>query len=62
MILLAIIYVLVLLASVSVLTLLSSVALLVMLTVIFFGVLTLIWSIMMVECISKVTVENWFNH
>ena len=51
-----------LLASISVMVMLSSVAVLVLITGIFVGVLTLIWSIMMVECISKVTVENWFNH
>ena len=53
---------LMLLASVSVLKLLSSVTVLVLLTGIFVGVLILIWYIMMVGYISKVPVENGFNH
>ena len=50
------------LASVSVLILLSGGAVLVFWTEHFAGVLTLIWSIMMVECISKIPVDNGFNH
>ena len=53
---------LMLLASVSVLILFSGGALLVFLTGIFAGVFTLIWSILMVEFISKVHVYNGFNH
>ena len=62
MILLTGISVLMLFASVYVLILLSVVAVLVLLTGIFVGVLTLIWYILMVKFISKVPVENWFNH
>ena len=51
-----------LLVSVYVMILLFSVAVLVLLNGIFFGVLTLIWSILMAECISKVTVDNGLNH
>ena len=53
---------LVLLASVSFMVLLSSCAVVILLTRIFVVVLTLIWSILMVECISKVTVDNGVNH
>ena len=53
---------LILLASVSVLILLSSGAVLVFLTEIFVGVLTLMWSIHMVESISKVPVDNGSNN
>ena len=53
---------LMLLASVYVLILLSSGAVLVFLNGIFVGVLTLILSILMLECISKVTVDNGFNN
>ena len=51
-----------LLASVSVMMLLSSDTVLVLLTGIFVSVLTLIWSILMVEFISKVPADNGFNH
>ena len=53
---------LMLLASVYMLVLLSSVDVLVLLTGMFVGVLTLIWSILMLECISKFPVDNGFNH
>ena len=62
LILLTRISVLMLLVSVYVMILLFSVAVLVLLNGIFFGVLTLIWSILMAECISKVPVDNGFNH
>ena len=62
LILLARISMLVLLDSVSVLILLSSDALLELMTGVFVGVLTLIWSILMVECISKVHIDNCFNN
>ena len=62
MILFNIISMLVLLASVSVMILLSSIAIVVLLTGIFIGVLTLIWSILIVKCISKVPVNNGFNN
>ena len=51
-----------LLASVSVLILLYSGALIIFLAGIFVGVLTLIWSILMVEFISKVPVDNVVNN
>ena len=44
------------------LILLSSCAVLVLLTENVVGVLMLIWSIMMVECIYKVPANNGFNH
>ena len=50
------------LASVSMLIMLSSDAMLGLLTGIFVGALTLIWSILMVECILKVPVDNGFNN
>ena len=50
------------LASAYVLILLSSGGVLVFLTVFFVGVLKLIWYILIVECISKVPVDNGFNH
>ena len=53
---------LILLDSVYVLILLSSGDVLVFLNVIFVGVLKLIWSILMVECIQKVFVDNGFNN
>ena len=53
---------LMLLDSVSVMILLSSGAVLVFLTGNFVGVLTLIWSILIVECIYKVPVDNGFNN
>ena len=56
------IYMLMLLDSVSVMILLSSGAVLVFLTGNFVGVLTLIWSILIVECIYKVPVDNGFNN
>ena len=62
LILLTIISVLRLFISVSVLVMLSRVAVLVLMTGIFVGVLTLIWSILMLECISKVPVDNGFNN
>ena len=62
LILLTRISILILLASVSVLILLSSGAVLVFMSGIVVDVLTLIWSILMVECISKVTVDNGFNN
>ena len=62
LILLTSISMLILLASVSVLIMLSSDAVLVLLTGIFAGVLMLIWCFLMVECISKVPVENGFNN
>ena len=54
--------VLMLLISVYVLVLMSSVDVLVLMTGIFVGVLTLIWSILMLECISKVPVDNGINN
>ena len=62
LILLTRIYMLMLLASVSLLILLSSCAVLVLLTENVVGVLMLIWSIMMVEFISKIPVDNGFNN
>ena len=50
------------LTSVSVLLLLYRGYLMVFLDVIIFGVLTLIWSILMEEYISKVSFENRVNH
>ena len=61
LILLTSISMLMLLANVSAMILLSSGTVLVFLTGIFVGVLKLIWSILMVECISKVPVDNGFN-
>ena len=51
-----------LLASASVIILLSSVAVLVLITGNSFYVLALIWTILLVERISKILVENEFNH
>ena len=62
LILLTRIYMLMLLASFSMLILLSSGAVLEFLNDIFVGVFTLIWSILMVECISKAPVDNGFNN
>ena len=62
LILLTRISVLILLASFSVMIMLSNGALLVFLTVILVGMLTLIWSILMVECISKVSAYNGLNN
>ena len=62
LILLTRISVLMLPVSVSVLIMLSIVVVMIFLTDIFVGVLTLIWSIFMVEFISKVPVDNIFNH
>ena len=53
---------LMLLDSVYVLILLSSGAVLVLLAGIFADVLTLIWSILMVEFITKIPVDNGFNN
>ena len=50
------------LTSVYVLVLLSRGDLMILLDGIFVGVLTLIWSFLMVECITKVFVENTFNN
>ena len=50
------------LTSVYVLVLLSRGDLMILLDGIFVGVLTLIWSFLMVECITKVLVENRFNN
>ena len=61
-ILLTSIYMLMLLASVSVMLMLSSGTVIGLLTGILFGVLKLISSILMVECISKVPVYNGFNN
>ena len=47
---------------VSELILLASVSMLVLLDSVFVGVSTLIWSIMVLECISKIIVDNGFNH
>ena len=52
----------ILLASVSVLILLYSGAVFIFLPGICFGLLMLIWSILMLECISIVTVDNGFNY
>ena len=54
--------ILVLLTIVSGLVLLSRGDLVIFIASIFVGVLILIWSILMVECISKVSVENRVNH
>ena len=62
MVLLTIISVLMLLESFYVLIVLSSVSVVVLQTGIFVGVLMLIWSILMVECISKVLINNEFYH
>ena len=51
-----------LMGSVSMLILFSIVSVLVLLTGSFVGVLTLIWSILMVERISKLPIYNGFNH
>ena len=45
-----------------VLKLLTSVSVLVQLTGVFVGVLTLIWSNLMLEFMSKIPVENEFNN
>ena len=55
-------YMLLLLTRISVLLMLSRGDLMILLAGIFACVLKLIWSIMMVECISKVSVENKVNH
>ena len=52
---------LMLLTIVSVLVILSSFSVLVMLNGIFVRVLTLIWYIMMLPCISKVPIDNGSN-
>ena len=52
----------ILLTSVSVLLLLPSVYMLVLLTSVFVGALTLIWSIMMLECIAQIPADNGFNN
>ena len=62
LILLTVMSMLMLLASVSILILLSSDAVIIFLDGIFVCVLMLIWSILMVEYISKVPVDNGFNH
>ena len=53
---------LMLLISVSVMVLLSSGAVMILLAGIFVGGLTLIWSILMVEYIYKVPVDNRVNY
>ena len=53
---------LILLSSVYMLLMLSSVYLLLLMTGIFVGVLTPIWSILMLECIFKIIFDNGFNH
>ena len=53
---------LILLTIVSVMILLSSGILMILLAGIFVCVLTLIWSILMVEYISKVPIENGVNN
>ena len=53
---------LVLFTSVDMLVLLSNGAVMIFMDGIFVGVLTLIWSILMVECISKVPVDNGINN
>ena len=50
--------VLILLTSVSVLVLLTSVSVFVLLAGVFVGVFVLIWSILMLECIAKITIDN----
>ena len=50
------------LTSVSVLVILSSGALMIFMARIFVGLLMLIWSILMAECISKLRVHNRLNH
>ena len=62
LIFLTIMFMIILLARVSVLILLSSGAVIIFMAGIFVCVLMLIWSILMVEYISKVTVDNGFNH
>ena len=62
MVLLNSIPVLILFTSVSLLVLLSSFFVLVLFTGVFVGVFTLIWSILMLEYISKITVDNRLNH
>ena len=52
---------LMLLTSVSVLVLFSTGAVMIFLAGTFVGALSLIWYILMVECISKVTVDNRVN-
>ena len=54
--------ILILLNSVSVLVLLYIGAVMILLACIFVGVLTLIWSILIVECIYKVPVDNRVNY
>ena len=53
---------LLLLTSMSVLVLFSRGDLIIFLAGSFVGVLSLIWSILMVECISKVHIDNCFNN
>ena len=59
---LTMIYMLIMFTSVSVLILLYSGAVMVLMSVILVGALTLIWSILMVECIYTVPVYNGVNH
>ena len=61
LILLTSIPVLIPLTSVSVLILLYSISVLVLLTGVFLGVLTLMWSILMLEFISRMHVDNGLN-
>ena len=53
---------LILLSNVSVLVLVSSFSVLVLFTGVFVGLLNLIWSIIMLEFITKTPVDNDFNH
>ena len=62
LILMTIIYVLILLTIVYVLVLLSSDSVLLLLTDVFAGALTLIWSILMLECNYKIPVDKGLNH
>ena len=62
LILLTMMSMLLLLTSMSVLVLFSRGDLIIFLAGSFVGVLSLIWSILMVECISKVSVDNRVNH
>ena len=55
-------YGLILLTSIPTLKILTSVSVLVLLTGVFVGGLVMIWSILILECISKITVQNEFIH
>ena len=63
LILLTSVSLLIMLTSVSVLVLLTSVYVMVILTgVLVYMCVTLIWSILMLEFIAKITVDNGLNH